>query len=76
MNKHYNNHYNIKQNNPQWKGGKERYPNCVDCKKKLTRLDAIRCKPCDLKFRQGINGRNYKGIKYLLKKLIFLVKAY
>jgi len=41
-------------------GGSRRFPKCKDCNKRLSRIDAIRCKKCDLKFRRGINGRNYK----------------
>jgi hypothetical protein len=44
-------------------GGRKRFPKCKDCNKRLTRMDALRCKKCDLFFRIGINGRNYKGLK-------------
>jgi hypothetical protein len=56
----------LKGNHPwNFKGGKNRFSNCKDCGKKLSSLKAIRCKKCDIKFRKGINGRNYKGIKHL-----------
>jgi hypothetical protein len=61
--------FNIKlrtlKGNHSWnfKGGKSRFPNCKDCGIRMSRLDAIRCKKCDLKFRKGINGRNYKGLE-------------
>ena len=48
-----------------FKGGKKRFPKCIDCSKRLTRMDAKRCKKCDLNFRIGPNGRNFQNKKYL-----------
>jgi hypothetical protein len=50
-----------------FKGGKKRFPKCIDCSKRLTRMDAIRCKKCDLKFREGTNGRNFHNAKHFCK---------
>lgn len=34
------------KNNPAYKGGVKRFPKCIDCNKRLSRIDAERCKVC------------------------------
>ena len=63
------------EKNHNWKGGDNRFPNCIDCGKKLSRIDAKRCQKCanrirtfSLKLRQqssekwrGKKNPNWKG---------------
>lgn len=48
------------KNNNRWIGGR---PNCIDCGKKLSIYDAIRCQLCNLKFHSGKNHYNWQGGK-------------
>ena len=54
----------LKENHPwNYKGGKERLPNCIDCNKKLSSLSAKRCNSCELRNRQkdSRNHWNWQG---------------
>lgn len=49
------------KNNPHWKGGNQRFPLCLYCNKKLSRLDAKFCRTCLPKYQIGKNSGNYKN---------------
>ena len=47
-----------------WKGGKTRLPKCVDCERRLSRIDAKRCRQCDRVRKHSLRGplaRTWKG---------------
>lgn len=48
----------LKENHPGWKGGIDRFPNCLDCGKKLSAMHCSRCRVCTSK-----GERNYKWMK-------------
>jgi len=60
-----------KENHPMWKGGK---PRCIDCGKRVSRYDAIRCRQCSNLYIFYIDGRSFEEYpkeytKYLRQKI-------
>lgn len=45
----------------RWKGGK---PNCIDCGMKVSSYKAIRCRPCQDKYKVGDNHHRWRGGRY------------
>lgn len=57
----------IKENHPNWKGGK---PKCLDCNKQLGSYRAKRCKNCQMKNRWNKKETREKMINDILKGLL------
>lgn len=61
-----NPYYNIGKKHWNYKGGEERFSNCIDCNKKTSSTYYKRCNECLFKIRKGknhptyIDGRSYK----------------
>lgn len=49
------------KNHYEWKGGKLRFPKCIDCGKLLTSYKSKRCWKCKILWQKGNNSANWKG---------------
>lgn len=58
-----NRQYKSGSDSPTWKGGKDRFPDCLECGKKLSLMNASMCISCVRKKLVGVLHPNYKGGK-------------
>jgi hypothetical protein len=48
--------------NPNFNGGKDRFPCCIDCGKKLASIYSTRCKSCGIKYSFKIGDRKVRDV--------------
>lgn len=49
------------KNHWKWKGGEKRFPKCIDCGKKTSRINATRCHKCDSRYKSEERHWNWQG---------------